>query len=101
MCGTTEIACIARGNCGGDTESESAVTVKSDSEESMNIEDTFFLHKFKFHIMERYGGMDVLLHAHLPWAVDCVNCKLWLRPLYTRTDPEHALKDRAKLLPFY
>jgi hypothetical protein len=71
MCGTTEIACTAPGNCGGDTESESAVRVKSDSEESMNTKDTFFLHKFKFHIMERHGGMEVLLHAPLPLAVDC------------------------------
>ena len=70
MCGITEMACIARGKRGGDTQSESEVRVKSDSEESLNIKDTFFLHKFKLHTMERYGGKEVLLHAHLTLAVD-------------------------------
>jgi hypothetical protein len=71
VCGITEIACIARGNCGGDTEFESALKVKSDSEEIMNKKDTFFLHKLKFSIMERYGGLEVLLYAYLNLAVDC------------------------------
>ena len=55
MCGIREIACITRGNCDGDTQTESPVRFKSDGEDSVNIKDTFFLHKFKFHIMERYG----------------------------------------------
>jgi hypothetical protein len=41
VCGITEIACIASGKEGGDTESESAIRVKSDSEEIMNMKDTF------------------------------------------------------------
>jgi hypothetical protein len=71
VCGITEIACIAGGNRSGDTHSESAVRVKTNSDESVNIKDTFSLHKFKFHIMQRYGETEVLLHAHLTLAVYC------------------------------
>lgn len=71
VCGIKERACIARGYRSGDTGSQSAVRVKPNSEDSMNIKDTFSLHKFKFHIMERYSGMEALLHAHLTLAVDC------------------------------
>jgi hypothetical protein len=44
VCGITEIACIAGGNRSGNTDSESAVRVKTNSDESVNIKDTFSQH---------------------------------------------------------